>query len=131
MQWIGVWIMAMGLVVLAVAAVVILLATYTATVEKLPEFGVLKAIGASNRFVALIVLKQTLLGATIGFALGLLGTFAIAPLLSRLFDIDILLNVPVVLLTYLAVLLFSALAALLAMRKAVTVDPLMVFNTRY
>nr|WP_290666672.1 ABC transporter permease [Ardenticatena sp.] len=131
MQWIGVWIVAMGVVVLAVAAVVILLATYTATVEKLPEFGVLKAIGASNRFVALIVLKQTLWGATIGFVLGVLGTFAIAPILSRLFDIDILLNVPVVLLTYLAVIAFSALAAFVAMRKAVTVDPLMVFHTRY
>ncbi len=131
MQWIGVWIVAMAFVVLAVAAVVILLATYTATVEKLPEFGVLKAMGASRGFLASIVLAQTLWGASMGFVLGVLGTFLIAPVLSRLFGIDILLNWPVVLATYMAVLLFSTVAALLAVRRAVTADPLIVFNTRY
>ncbi len=55
-----------------VGGAVIALTTYTATVERSREFGVLKAVGASAGFLYRVVLRQSLivgvLGATLGVA---------------------------------------------------------------
>src|SRR3990172_9114760 len=54
-----------------VGITVIGLTVYTATMERAREYGVLKAIGTSNRRLARIVLVQALLLAMIGFVAGL------------------------------------------------------------
>jgi putative ABC transport system permease protein len=68
---------------LVVGGAVIALTTYTATVEKAKEFGVLKAIGASGGFLYAIVLRQSLLVGGIGATLGIAASAAAADLVKR------------------------------------------------
>ncbi len=54
-----------------VGGAVIALTTYTATVERAREFGVLKAVGASGAFLYKVVLRQSLIVGVLGAALGI------------------------------------------------------------
>lgn len=53
-----------------VGTAVIGLTIFTSTLEKIREYGVLKAIGMSNRQLYSVVIKQALVAALIGFVLG-------------------------------------------------------------
>ena len=55
---------------LLVGALVVGLVIYTATVERLKEYGVLKAVGARNRVLYRVVTTQALIAAGLGSALG-------------------------------------------------------------
>jgi putative ABC transport system permease protein len=66
-----------------VGGAVIALTTYTATVERSREFGVLKAIGASGRFLYAIVLRQSLIVGAVGATLGVAASAAVASLVKR------------------------------------------------
>jgi putative ABC transport system permease protein len=58
------------IVAFVVGTIIIGLIIYTATLEKSREYGVLKAIGFSNRRLYALVFQQALLAATAGFLLG-------------------------------------------------------------
>ena len=66
-----------------VGGAVIALTTYTATVERAGEYGVLKAIGASGRFLWAIVLRQSLLVGLLGSAVGIAASAATTVLIER------------------------------------------------
>jgi putative ABC transport system permease protein len=66
-----------------VGGAVIGLTTYTATVEKAKEFGVLKAIGASGGFLYSIVLRQSLMVGVVGASLGVAASAAATNLIKR------------------------------------------------
>lgn len=55
---------------LVIGGAVIALTIYTATIERARDFGVLKAVGASNGFVYRIVVQQSLLVGALGAAIG-------------------------------------------------------------
>jgi len=55
-----------------VGTMIVGLIIYTATVERQREYGVIKAIGAKNRFLYQIVLTQALFASVAGAALGIL-----------------------------------------------------------
>jgi putative ABC transport system permease protein len=55
-----------------VGTMIVGLIIYTATVERQREYGVIKAIGAKNRFLYQIVLSQALFASVTGAALGIL-----------------------------------------------------------
>jgi putative ABC transport system permease protein len=132
MEWMGIWMMAGTTVILGVGAVVVMLTTYTATVEKLPEFGILKAIGTSNWHVARIVLTQALISATGGYALGFALTLGFVGLIARFVpDTDVSLTPALGIGVYIMVLALASLSALLAIYKAVRVDPMIVFRSRH
>jgi putative ABC transport system permease protein len=59
-----------ALLSLLVGATVIAQAFYSATVECLPQFAVLKALGAENRQVAAVLWRQGLWAALLGFPVG-------------------------------------------------------------
>lgn len=59
-----------------VGGAVIALTTYTATVERAREFGVLKAIGASGTFLYRVVIRQSLIVGMLGAALGVASAVA-------------------------------------------------------
>jgi putative ABC transport system permease protein len=65
-----------------VGGAVIALTTYTATVERAREFGVLKAIGASGTFLYRIVVRQSLIIGALGAAAGI-ATSVVATRLIR------------------------------------------------
>lgn len=68
------------LIALAVGAATIGLIIYTATVERSREYGVLKAIGFSNRRLYAIVFEQSLIAAAFGFLAGVGLAFGVASL---------------------------------------------------
>jgi putative ABC transport system permease protein len=59
-----------------VGGAVIALTTYTATVERAREFGVLKAVGASAGFLYRVVLQQSLIVGVLGAATGIAASVA-------------------------------------------------------
>jgi putative ABC transport system permease protein len=61
-----------------VGAMIVGLVIYTATVERQREYGVLKAIGASNRVLYQVVVTQALVAALAGALAGLLLTYGAA-----------------------------------------------------
>ncbi len=71
------------LIAIAVGTAVIGLIIYTATVEKSREYGVLKAIGFSNRRLYKVVFQQSLLAATAGFAVGAVLSVVLGPAIER------------------------------------------------
>jgi putative ABC transport system permease protein len=77
-------VLVLVLVGFVIGTVVIGLTIYTATIEKRREYGVLKAIGFSNRRLYAIVYGQALVAAAIGFVVGLGLTFAVAAGVEKL-----------------------------------------------
>lgn len=66
-----------------VGGAVIALTTYTATVEKSRDFGVLKAVGASSAFVYRIVLSQSLIVGLAGSLAGIAASAVAIELIGR------------------------------------------------
>ncbi len=76
-------------IAVAIGFIVVMLAMYTAILERTREIGILKAIGASKSFIGSIVLRETLvisfLGILLGYVLSVLGEQLVAiryPLVS-------------------------------------------------
>ena len=69
-------------IALAIGFIVVMLAMYTAILERTREIGILKAIGASKSFIGSIVLRETLVisiaGILLGYALSLVGQRLVA-----------------------------------------------------
>lgn len=69
-------------IALAIGFIVVMLAMYTAILERTREIGILKAIGGSKSFIGSIVLRETLvisvLGILLGYALSLGGQRLVA-----------------------------------------------------
>jgi putative ABC transport system permease protein len=68
---------------LVIGGAVIALTTYTATIERARDFGVLKAVGASNGFVYRIVVVQSLTVGVVGAAAGVVASVLAATLIKR------------------------------------------------
>jgi putative ABC transport system permease protein len=102
---------------------------YTATIEKAREFGILKAVGFTNRYLYGMVVQQSLITGMFGFMIGVvlnlaIGSFAedLVPqfvVLVRWSDIAVVLG---------ATLVMSILAALVPARRLAGIDPVMVFK---
>jgi putative ABC transport system permease protein len=110
-----------------VGVVVVAQTIYASTIDHLREFGTLKAMGASPWVIHRIIICQALINAVAGYAIGI----AIAALVCRLADdthIAILMPGPVALGIFALAVVMCVSAAMLSIRKAVTIDPAMVFR---
>ncbi len=113
----------------AIGGAVIALTIYTLTIEKARDFGVLKAIGADDRFVYRIVVAQSLGVGAAGAALGIVSSALVATLIRRdvpefVTELQPLDAVAV----FVLALLVSAAAALVPVRRISRIDPAMVFR---
>lgn len=112
-----------------VGGALIALTIYTATAERARDFGVLKALGASSRFLYRIVVAQSLIVGSVGASVGVLGAAGAATLIRRSvpeFVTDLrVLDVAGVLAIAIAV---SVLAAYVPVRRIARIDPGMVFR---
>jgi putative ABC transport system permease protein len=118
--------LSIGIVVgLAVAA----LSVYTATVARLQEYAVLKAIGMSNRALYALVSRQSLMTVAGGLALALalvLGLAVLIPLLDP--SVRLSLSLGSVARTAAAAALIAVVAALAPARRLAHVDPATVYR---
>lgn len=120
------------LVVIAflIGTAIVGLTIYTATIEKAREFGVLKAIGASNGLLYRVVLEQSFIAGAIGYVVGLALSFFVAAIAERIvsgfitsigfFDGFAVFGVA---------LAMSGLAAWIPTRRLAAIDPAIVFKS--
>lgn len=112
-----------------VGLAIIGLTMYTTTAERMRDFGVLKAIGASNAFLFRTVVTQAAVLGVAGFVAGLLATWVAGPLVVRLVpDIGVAIEAAPAARTFGAVMAMSLVGAVLPVVRVARVDPLMVFR---
>lgn len=100
---------------------------YAATVERLPEYATLIAIGAPNRYMNQIVMRQGLVSGVIGFALGIVVAQVIA-FGAATSTAPLVLPWPLAVAVGVVAISMCAGAALLAIRKIKAIDPTVVFR---
>jgi putative ABC transport system permease protein len=112
-----------------IGGAVIGLTTYTATIEKARDFGVLKALGASGGFLYRIVVEQSLIVGVAGAALGVGASALAGSLIERRVPEFVTDLRPLDVLGVLAIALgVSLAAAYVPARRINRIDPAMVFR---
>jgi putative ABC transport system permease protein len=120
----------MAFVGLLVGLMVVGLTTYSAAAERTHDFGVLKAIGARNRYLYGIILQQALLIGLSGFGLGLSFAWIAVPTIGYLVpSLGLQFQQAFVLRTLFIALGMSIVAALIPVIRIAGVDPKQVFKT--
>lgn len=111
---------------LVVGIVIVGQTLYASTVDRLPEYATLRAMGAANRYLHAVILKQAAISAALGFAAGFAMTLVVVFLTSRG---NIAVAMPAWLVVVLAALtaLMCAAGALFSIRRVTRIDPTSVF----
>jgi putative ABC transport system permease protein len=92
------------------------------TLQKVPQIGVLKAIGTSNHSIAVAVVLQIILVTVLGVAIGSFGTFLLTLFLPA--GIPILLSGTTALIAISTLLLIGPIGGMVSVRLALKVEPL-------
>lgn len=111
-----------------VGMLIITLTMYTATVERLRDFAVLKALGATRWNIRQIVLAQVCLETILGFVIGVGGSLGVNYAVESASGIRAIFPPAAVVASLGLILALALLGSFLSIRKAVTVDPAMVFR---
>lgn len=119
----------MAMISFFVGVAVIGLTLYTSTVEKKREFGIIKAIGASNQNLYQIVFWQAIIAAFFGFWLGFLVTLLIRPVV-RIFtpEVSIVLTLQLLTFVFWVANIMSIIAVLIPVKVINKIDPAIVFK---
>lgn len=101
---------------------------YTFTLENLRYFGVLKAMGTSDRTLLLMIIFQAMIVSFIGYGIGVGGT-AIFAFFTR--DTNVAFRFPwqLAVFSICGVFIIAAFAALLSIRKVIQLEPAIVFKS--
>lgn len=92
------------------------------TLQKVPQIGVLKAIGTSSHTVAVAIVTQIILVTIIGVAIGAAGTFILTQFLPL--GIPIIFSGTTAALTIASLLLIGPIGGMVSIRLALKVEPL-------
>ena len=123
----GLALLIAALMGLVVGVVVVSQTLYATTVDHLAEFGTLRAIGASSRYIYGVITRQAILSAIAGYVLGLVASLAIARAAQDAGPAILLppeLGVGMLGLT----IAMCVGAALISIKKVTRLDPSMVFK---
>ncbi len=112
---------------LIVGLVIVSQTLYSATVERMQEYATIRAMGANNRFLQLIILRQSLLSGAFGFAIGTLVAIIVA-WLARSSSAAMSVSFPLVLGLAVVTLGMCVGASLISIRKVLNVDAASVFR---
>jgi len=110
-----------------VGFVVVAQTIYATTVDHLREYGTLKAMGAPNRYVYEVIVKQAAMSAVIGYVLGMMVS-AFVVHASQSGGAAILLPLPLALGMFFLTLIMCIGAAMVSINKVMRLDPAMVFK---
>lgn len=101
---------------------------YNFTLDNLKYFGVLKAMGVKNNKLLHMILFQSLIVASLGYGIGLSGT-ALFSYLSIGTPIAFRFTWQLMVFSIVGVIVISAIAALLSIRKVIQLEPAIVFKS--
>jgi putative ABC transport system permease protein len=114
----------MGLIV---GVVVVSQTIYATTMDHIREFGTLKAIGASNAYLSRVLIRQAVLSAVVGYAIGMTACFAIV-WSARDGGVAILLPWQLTAAMFVLTVAMCVSASLLSINKVMHIEPGMVFK---
>lgn len=123
----GVTVMIAAVLGLIVGIVVVAQTIYAATVDHIREYGTLKAMGATNRYIYGVIIKQAVTSAVVGYVVGMI-IAVIAELSSRNGGAAIILPLGVRVGLFGLTLIMCVSAALVSVNKITKIDPAMVFR---
>ncbi len=110
-----------------VGTVIVAQTIYATTMDHIREFGTLKAIGASNRFVYGVILRQAVLSAVLGYGIGMALSCGMS-FLTRSAGAAILLPWQLAAAMFVLCLLMCMGASITSIRKVTRLDPALVFK---
>ncbi|HXY88404.1 MAG TPA: ABC transporter permease, partial [Candidatus Acidoferrales bacterium] len=111
-----------------VAAIIVTLTIYTVTIERIPEFGTIKAIGASKKDIYKILLEQVFVSVTLGYTVGVICSFIAAAAIMKITLLPITIGLDTLTIAFFLTLILSILGSLISARKVNKVDPAIVFR---
>ena len=112
-----------------VGCAVVGLTIYTLTVERMREYGILKAVGHTNLDLFQIVVAQSLMASVIGFGVGVVLVLAAGRLMQFLLpQYATALVLTDLVAVFGATMVMAILASFVPIRKLASLDPVIVFN---
>lgn len=125
---VGLGFLAAAFLGLLVGGVIVSQTLYAMTVEKLPEFGVLKAMGATMGELSRVVLEQGLICGAAGLVVGLAVSIGVGHAAAAA-GTSVLIPLPLVISVIVLTALLCSGAALVSIARLRQVEPAMVFRT--
>jgi putative ABC transport system permease protein len=110
-----------------VGMVIVSQTLYSATMERLQEYATIRAMGATNRYLQTIVLRQSLVSGTLGYVIGTAIALMVA-WLSRSSSATLMLSYPLIIILGVITLSMCVGASLISIRKVLRVDTASVFR---
>lgn len=124
----GVLLLSTALMGLIIGVIIVGQTIYASTMEHIKEFGTLKAIGASNRDIYGVIIKQALIITAIGYGVGMvLSRFALQG--TRKLGVDAYLPPSVLGIIFAVTLVMGVAASLVSIYKVTKIDPALVFKS--
>jgi putative ABC transport system permease protein len=123
----GVGILIAAVMGLIVGVVVVAQTIYATTIDHIREYGTLKAMGASNGYIYRVIIKQALISAAIGYAIGMALSILVVNLSQRggaAIKVPFEMGAGMFFLT----LLMCIGASIVSINKVTRIDPAMVFK---
>jgi putative ABC transport system permease protein len=123
----GVTMISSSLLALLVGVVIAAQTLYASTMDRLPEYATLRAMGGSRSYLCAIVIKQALIGGAIGYVVGMAAVTAMA-WLGR--DSSATPEAPLWLALTIGVVmeLMCVLASMISLNKVTAINPTEVFR---
>lgn len=115
-------IMMMLAFLVVISAFIIAVFFYVITMQKTQQFGVMKAIGASNGFIARSIVSQVFILSVIGIGLGVVLTYLTALALPEGMPFN--LDTTMVVIYAIVLLIIALLSSIISVRQIVKIDPL-------
>ena len=123
----GVAVLIAAVLGLVVGFVVVAQTIYATTMDHIREYGTLKAMGAPNRYVYKVIMKQAAISAAIGYVLGMIvSVFVVQG--SQKGGAAILMPPPMAAGMFFLTLAMCIGAALVSINKVTRIDPAIVFK---
>lgn len=111
---------------IAISAIIIGVFFYILTIQKINQFGILKAMGAKNSFVSKVVVSQVAIITVTGVVLGILFTYGVALILPAGMPFD--LDNKMVIIYGLSIIAISLFTTIFSVRQVVKIDPLVALG---
>lgn len=123
----GITVLVAAALAIIVGIVIVAQTIYSATVDHIREYGTLKAMGATNFYLYKIIITQAIVSGLISFVIGIAASLVISRI-SYEGTLAIIVNWQLVLALFVLTILMCCSSSIVAIRKATSIDPAMVFK---
>ncbi|MBX3299810.1 MAG: FtsX-like permease family protein [Acidobacteria bacterium] len=123
----GITVLVAAVLAIIVGVVIVAQTIYSATVDHIREYGTLKAIGATNSYLYRIILTQSVVSGLIAYVIGIAISLVISSV-SMQGTLAIIVHFPLAVTLFILTIAMCCGASIVAIRKATTIDPAMVFR---